>query len=516
MIVFETILAMLAVGVLMLGLARRWHLPYPVLLALVGIAIAIAPFHVEFPIEPSLVLALFVAPVLLDAAYDTSLRDLKRNWGAVVSLALIAVGLTTAAVALVVHWLVPTIPWAAAIAIGAIVAPPDAVAATTVLRDVKLPHRVAVILRNEALLNDASTLLIYRLALAAVASGGGIGAEVIAPAFLLSLVGSVVAGLVLAFAVGSITRRIEDAPSSIIFQFVSTFGVWVAAEWLGMSPILTIVIYAMTLARLPSAYQTARLRIPSFAVWETAVVVLNILAFLLIGLELGPVIAAAPADELGRWTIVGAAVLAAVIGVRLVWTLAAAFWSRWQIKRSGAPRIDGTTLPDWRTGLIVGWAGTRGIVTIATALALPADFPERGMLLFCAFAVTLGTLVIQGLTLRPLVMALHLEEADPVEREIRQARIATAEAGLAIVAGDTTPGGAILREELAFERRVAHEASEGDGRPTPPGKALRAKALAARRTRLLELRRDGTIGDDAFHVVEEELDLADLAVATRT
>ena len=176
MIVFETLIAMLAVGLLMLGLARRWHLPYPVLLAMVGVIIAIAPIEIEFEIEPTLVLALFVAPVLLDAAYDTSLRDLRRHWGAVVSLALIAVGLTTAAVALVVHLLVPTIPWAAAIAIGAIVAPPDAVAATTVLRDVQLPHRVAVILRNEALLNDASTLLIYRLALAAVASGGGIGA----------------------------------------------------------------------------------------------------------------------------------------------------------------------------------------------------------------------------------------------------------------------------------------------------------------------------------------------------
>ncbi len=171
MIVFETILAMLAIGVLILGLARRRHLPYPVLLSVAGVGIALAPFHVEFHLEPELVLALFVAPVLLDAAYDTSWRDLKRNWGAVLSLALVAVGVTTAAVALVVHLLVPSIPWAAAIAIGAIVAPPDAVATTTVLQDVRLPHRVSVILRNEALLNDASTLLIYRLALAAVASG---------------------------------------------------------------------------------------------------------------------------------------------------------------------------------------------------------------------------------------------------------------------------------------------------------------------------------------------------------
>ena len=153
------------------------------------------------------------------------------------SLALIAVGFTTAAVASVVDWLVPNLPWAAAVTIGAIVAPPDAVAAATVLRDVKLPHRVAVILEGEALLNDASALLIYRLAIAAVLAGGSIGAEAIAPAFLLSLVGSTVAGPAFAWLVGRIVSRIEDAPSSIILQFVSTFGVWVIAERIGLSPI---------------------------------------------------------------------------------------------------------------------------------------------------------------------------------------------------------------------------------------------------------------------------------------
>jgi NhaP-type Na+/H+ or K+/H+ antiporter len=247
MIVFETVLVMLAVAVALLAMARRLMLPYPVLLALAGAAVAIAPVDVGLQLDPELALALFIAPVLLDAAYDTSLRDLKRHWAPVASLVLIAVGLTTLAVAWVVHALAPTVPWAAAIAIGAIVAPPDAVAATTVLRDVRLPHRVSVILEGEALLNDASALLIYRLAVAAVLAGGSIGAEAIAPAFLLSLFGSVIAGLALAWMTGHVTRRITDASSSIIVQFVSTFGVWVLAERAGLSPILTMVSYAMTL-----------------------------------------------------------------------------------------------------------------------------------------------------------------------------------------------------------------------------------------------------------------------------
>jgi monovalent cation/hydrogen antiporter len=514
MLLFEVTLVMLTTAVLLLGVARRWNLPYPVLLALTGAAVAIAPIDVSLQLDPALVLTLFVAPVLLDAAYDTSLRDLKRHWAPVMSLALIAVGLTTAAVALVVQVLVPTIPWAAAVTIGAIVAPPDAVAATTVLRNVKLPHRVAVILEGEALLNDASTLLIYRLAVGAVLAGGSIGAEAIAPAFLLSLIGSVAAGPAFAWLVGRIINRIEDAPSSIILQFVSTFGVWIIAERIGLSPILTIVGYAMTLARSGPAYQPARLRIPSYAVWDTAVVVLNVLAFLLIGLELGPVIAAAPAGNLGRWAEVGAAVLATVMVVRLGWTVAAALWSELRIKRrrqasTGAPG------PNWRTGLLIGWAGTRGIVTVATALALPRNFPERGMLLFAAFTVTLGTLLIQGLTLRPLVLALHLDDDDPINREVREARVATAAAALAAISGEQAEGVQALRAELESERQVAELAHEGDGRPAFPMMALRGKALAARRQRLLAMRRQGLIGDAAFHRIEEELDLADLQVATQ-
>src|SRR4051794_34360494 len=341
---------MLAGAVLLLALASRLKLPYPVLLAIAGAAIAIAQVDVVLHLDPDLALALFIAPVLLDAAYDASLRDLKRHWAPVASLALIAVGLTTLAVALVVHALVPGLPWAAAIAIGAIVAPPDAVAATTLLRELKLPRRISVILEGEALLNDASALLIYRLAVTAVLAGGSIGVDAIAPTFLLSLFGSVIVGLGLAWVSGHVTRRIQDVPSSIIVQFVSTYGVWVLADRVGLSPILTMVSYAMTLARSTPAYLPARLRIPSYAVWETAVLVLNVLAFLIIGLELGPIIAGARLGDLGRWTCLGAAVLGTVIAVRLLWTLAGALWAQWRNKHGAVASADGPE-PSWRTGL---------------------------------------------------------------------------------------------------------------------------------------------------------------------
>jgi CPA1 family monovalent cation:H+ antiporter len=516
MIVFETILVMLVAAVLLLAVARRWRLPYPVLLALAGAAVALAPLNVSFHLHPELVLALFVAPVLLDAAYDTSLRDLKRHWVAVSSLALIAVGLTTLAVAWVVHGLVPTIPWAAAVTIGAIVAPPDAVAATTVLRDVRMPHRIAVILEGEALLNDASSLLIYRVAVAAILAGGSISAQAIAPVFLLSLVGSIIIGPMLAWAVGWVTTRVDDAPSSIILQFVSTFGVWLIAEQVGLSPVLTMVTYAMTLARSRPAYWPARLRVPSYAVWDTAVLVLNVFAFLLIGLELGPVIATAQPGELGRWTRVGAAVLAAVVIVRLIWSVGAAVWAqRWARRQRAAASGHGPG-PNWQTGLIVGWAGTRGIMTVATALALPLDFPERGMLLFAAFTVTLGTLLIQGLTLRPLALALDLPTDATVDREVREARIATVAAALVALSKESGEGGDALRAELEAESRIVSGTEIDQCRPASLDRELRSKALAARRARLHEMRRRDEIGDEAFHRLEQELDIAELALATQS
>jgi monovalent cation/hydrogen antiporter len=516
MIVFDTILAMLACAVLLLMLARRLKLPYPALLAVAGAAVAVAQIDVGLHLNPELALALFIAPVLLDAAYDTSLRDLKRHWSPVASLVVIAVGLTTFAVAWVVHALVPSIPWAAAIAVGAIVAPPDAVAATTVLRDLKLPHRVSVILEGEALLNDASSLLIYRLAVAAVLAGGSIGTEAIAPPFLLSLFGSLAAGVMLAWVVGRLVSRIQDAPSSIIVQFVSTYGVWMLAERAGLSPILTTVSYAMTLARWGPAFMPARLRVPSYAVWDTAVLVLNVLAFLLIGLELGPIISAARPGELARWATVGAAVLATAISVRLLWTLAAALWAQWRIQRGWLTAPGDGPLPCWRTGLIIGWAGTRGLVTIATALALPQNFPERSMLLFVAFTVTLGTLLIQGLTLRPLALALRLrDEEDTVGREVRAARVATAEAALACLSEEAGAEAEALRAELEAELRASANLDKTEGQPILSTNALRAKTVAARRDRLLAMRSAGSIGDEAFHQIEEELDFSEVAILKR-
>src|SRR5262245_34723015 len=322
MLTFEWIIAILLGAVLLSQLAKRIGAPYPALLALGGAVLAFIPGAPRIVLEPELALALFLAPVLLDAAYDTSPRDLKDNWLPVTCLVLVAVGLTTAAVAVVAHSLTG-MPWAAAIALGAIVAPPDAAAATAVLRQVRLPHRILTILEGESLLNDASALLIYRGAVTA-ASATAFSFADHAPGVAFSVIGSLALGPALAVLSSRVMaglRRAGDAPTNIIAQFVITFGVWLLADRLGLSGVLTIVSYAITIAQQAPASMPARLRVPSYAVWETAVFVLNVLAFVLIGLQIGPIVENLQPEQLFGYVRIAIAILVTVIIVRIAWVM---------------------------------------------------------------------------------------------------------------------------------------------------------------------------------------------------
>ena len=289
MAVFQIVIALLLGGALLAAIARRFSIPYPALVAVAGAALALVPRVPTLVLDPELALALFVAPVLLDSAFDASQRDLRKNWRTVAGLAIGAVVLTVLFVAVVAHALVPGLPWAAAIALGAIVAPPDAAAATAVLRQLRPPHRLLVILEGESLFNDASALLIYRVAIAASAAGF-VSTWSVAGTSIVMAAGSLVLALVLARVVIFISRRIDDVASAVIFQFCSTFAVWLIADRLHLSAILTMVVFAMAVARRAAQTIGARIRVPSFAVWEVAVFVLNVLAFILVGLQLRQIV----------------------------------------------------------------------------------------------------------------------------------------------------------------------------------------------------------------------------------
>jgi CPA1 family monovalent cation:H+ antiporter len=425
--------------------------------------------------------------------------------------------------------LVLDMPWAVAIALGAIVAPPDAAAATAVLKQLRPPHRLLVILEGESLFNDASALLIYRLAVGATLAGALSAANVI-PLLLVVTVGSVVLGFVLSRVIMQLTARIHDVAIAVVVQFCGTFAVWMLAERLHLSGILTVVVFAMASARRAADVIPARVRIPSFAVWEFAVFVLNVLAFILVGFQLKAILGRIDTPTLIEYAGVAMAVCIATILSRIAWVSGAAAISRWRC-RSARDRTEerrDTVGLSTRAAAVVGWCGMRGIVTLAAALALPAGgadgpaFPYRDLVLFTAFSVVLVTLVVQGMTLRPLMSVLQLEDDGSVEREVRLARVETLRAALSVTTempGAEMSGLLRHRYELLLRRAEADLAggatdpdrtNGSDGRVFDVDAAIARTATSAERRRLLGLRADGTIGDAAFQRLEQELDWEEL------
>ncbi len=516
MATFEWIIVLLLGAALLAALARKLGAPYPTLLALGGTALAFVPNSPNWTLDPELALTLFVAPVLVDAAYDTSLRDLRLNWRPIAGLVVAAVGTTVVAVALAVRWLIPEMPWPVAIALGAIVAPPDAAAATAVMRQVKLPHKLLKILEGESLLNDASALLVYRLAIMTVLAGH-LGFGSFAPVFLLTVFGSLAAGVGCAIALGPVAAGLREVPIALIVQFSLTFGVWIAAEAIGLSGILTLVAYAMTVARRGGTRMPAHMRVPIFAVWESVVFVLNAFAFVLIGMQLRPIWQRLEAASSRTEAIVTAAVVLLVtIAARFAWVMSYKALTRRRQERTGEPG-DAPARPVIGSAVVLSWAGMRGIVTLAAAFAIPetlpdgSPFPYRDLILLCAFAVVLGTLVLQGLTIGPLIRRLGLTDDDPVGREVRLGRAHAYGALLDAIKDDDTLSAKLLRKEYGaivdLNTTQTHEVRVDE----VPGGPLRRRAIAVARQRVLEMRRDDVIGDDAFRVLVQELDWAELS-----
>jgi len=511
---FELFLIVLGAAVALSLLSRRLKAPFPPFLALAGAAAAFLPFAPKIALDPQLALALFVAPVLIDSAFDSSLRDLKRNAVPIACLTLVAVGLTVVLVALVARTIEPGLPWPAAIALGAIVAPPDAAAATAVLRLVPAPYRVRTILEGESLFNDASSLLIYRFAV--IAAMGTLPSGAALPGLVLwALVGSVVFGLAAAWLQNRLMRQLDEAPPAIVLQFVGGFGVWIAAERMGLSAIIAVVVFALAIARL-SARGSAAIRAPAYAVWETTVFALNAMAFMLVGLQIGPIWENLAPSQRGGYALFALAVLGAVLAARFLWVMG--YNAALQIKNRlyGVNLPQGATPPTTRSGLIIAWAGMRGVVSLAAAYALPADFPMRDLILLTVFAVVMGTLVVQGLTLGPLIRLLGLGDDGVLAADIRHARQEVAQAAMDHVKGRRDAPAHRLRAEYQERRAALLEIDHGDGRVDLPVDDLARDVLRAKRERLLSLRLGGAISDAAYYQLEEELDRHELALTPVT
>ena len=508
---FETILAVLLGAVLLSLVARRLKAPFPPFLALGGAAVAFMPFAPDLRLDPQLVLALFVAPILLDSSFDSSPRDLKRNIGPIAFLTLATVAVTVIAVAVTARRLEPEMGWAVAIALGAIVAPPDAAAATAVLRAVPVPYRVRTILEGESLFNDSSSLLIYKLAISAALGGMAVG-WALAGTIVWALAGSVIFAVAAAWVTTRATRSITDAPSSILIQFIATFGLWIAAERIGLSAIVTVVVYGLTIARL-TVRNPASLRAPAYAVWETVVFALNATAFALVGLQIGPIWRGLEPAQRGEYALFAAAILGTAVVVRMVWVMTYNAGTRLKNRWFGADLPEGESAPTAATGLIIGWAGMRGVVTLAAAYALPTSFPYKDLLLLSAFAVVMGTLVVQGLTLGPLIKWLGAGDDGQLTEEIKRARQVVTQAAFDDLKGRKGRIASRLKDEYGDRLDAVQSDSAEDGRVELEADQIHNALLKVKRDALLALRTSGEIGEQAYYQIEEELDRHELALS---
>ena len=505
MTIFPSVLLILAVAVLFTRLASALSVPYPSFLALGGALLALLPGAPSIQLDPSLALAIFVAPGLLMAAFETSLRDLHDYRLSIITLVVIAVGVTTAAVAIAFHTLEPDVPWAAAVALGAIVAPPDAAAATAVLRDIKIPSRVLTILEGESLFNDASALFIFAVALHMAEDGNATLASLI-PSYAARIIGSIALGVALSRLVPFVLQLAGDAPASIILQFCSTFGIWILAERLQLSAILTVVAYGMALARRGPRRSAPLLRRKSFAVWETAILLANVLAFTLIGMQLAPLLAEQNPDQRASYFITGAVILVTVILVRILWVMSYNYALRAGNSLFGRDSHVRVRPPTAKGGLIVSWSGMRGIVSLAAALALPADFPERDLVQFVSFVVVFGTLVIQGFTLGPLVRWLQVPDDRRLDREIALARRRALEAAIGTLDGNPSPYADALRLEYRALLDLHEARDNGDVVELPDHAGMRLKATRAALESVRKLRMNGEIGEIAYQRIQSALD----------
>jgi monovalent cation/hydrogen antiporter len=512
----EAILVSLLVAVAVFGtVARMLNVPYPIVLVVGGLLLGFLPGMPDAELEPDLVLVIFLPPLLYSAAFFANLHDLRENLRPITLSAVGLVLFTMCAVALAIKALVPEMPWAAAFTLGAIVAPTDPVAATEIMRRMAVPRRLVSVIEGESLINDGTALVAYRTAVIAV--GGTFSLWEAGMEFVLSAAGGIAIGLAVGWLISEIRRRINDIPVEITISLLSGYAGYIPAEAIDASGVLAAVTVGIVLGWRAPEISTASMRLQGYAVWEILTFLLNALLFVLIGLQLPLILdglSGMPPGELLWW---GVAVSLVVIVTRVIWSQSAVFVLR-AIDRRESQRERRST---WQSRMIISWCGMRGSVSLAAALALDSDFPERNLILLLTFAVIFSTLVLQGLTLPALIRTLGVTDdgADAQEELIGRRAAAAAALGRLdeLAVEEWTYDETIERMRKMYEYRTrrfaarAGETDDGDGiehRSRKYQKAVRA-VLDAQRAELVRLRNAGEISNEVMHRLERELDLED-------
>ena len=503
----EIVIFLLLCAVVLGWVSRRAGLPYPIALVLGGGALGFVPKLPPLQFDPQYLLVLVLPPILYQAALLTSWRDFKANLRPIGLLAIGLVIVTMVAVAAAMRFLVPEMPWAVAFAFGAIVSPPDAVAATAILSKLNMPRRIVTVLEGESLVNDASGLVLYKFAVAAALSGvfSLFDASV---QFVLVAIGGIAIGMLLASVFVVIHRFLGDPFTEVLLSLSVPYLAYVAAESLHVSGVLAVVAAGLLRGRYSPRMVSAEMRILARSVWNLLVFMLNSLIFILIGLQLSGIVSRLEGFTGGELAAASIAVSMVAILVRFGWVYFAEYLPAW----FGRPFGVRTAPPLPGEAFIVSWCGMRGIVSLAAALALPVDLEYREFLIFLTFVVILVTLVVQGLSLAPLIRRVKLGTDHSAREEHRLARVAMGKAALSAVDRAAGHGGAlpdvIERIRAEFGERVASASPLAQLPDSSYAQATRVRlaAVRAERDELIRLWQDGTISDEVLHSLEEELD----------
>ena len=509
------VLAILVAIAILFEIARRVGVPYPTLLVLGGLGLAFVPGLPRIELEPDLVLLVVLPPLLFSAAAESPIRDLRANLAPLIRLSIGLVIFTMVIVGAVIHAAIPSLSWAAALTLGAIVGPTDALAATSVFRRLGAPRTVRTLIEGEALFNDATALVAYRAAALAAFSGTFVLSDALA-GFAVAAIGGIAIGAAIGRITGEILRRLDDPPVEVLISVVVPFAAYLPADRFGLSGVLAAVAAGFVIGSRLGTILSPSSRVLWLTSWKMIGFVLNGFVFVLIGLELPQILQGLggrpPIEILG----LAALVCGVVVGGRLLWVFAASLLP-------GSPRrIVARSDPRLATRLtfVVGWAGLRGAVSLAAALALREDFPERNLILLLTFAVILVTLVGQGLTLPLVLRWAHWDGTELDGDEATSARTAAYQAGLDEIdrARPEWPTHQPLfdRLESGLRDRSRHLATD-DPDETAERRQERVEheeiqrgVIAAQRTAVIELRDRGEINDETLRVIERELDLEEL------
>ncbi|MCR1783626.1 cation:proton antiporter [Nocardioides carbamazepini] len=512
----EIALLLVAIAVVVLtvtALSERVEIPAPLTLVVVGVAASYVPGVPQLHLEPEVVLLGLLPPLLYSAAVNTSLVDFNANRGPILLLSVGLVAFTTVGVAVVVKLVIPDLGWALAVAIGAVVAPPDAVAATAIGRRIGLPRRVVTILEGESLLNDASALVALRTAIAAL--GATVAAWEVGLDFAVAAGGGAAVGGLTFVVVGFIRKKVTDPLLDTAISLVIPFASYILAEEVHASGVVAVVVAGLLLGHVAPVLQSAQSRIAERTNWRTIAYVLENTVFLLIGLQADWLLGEVGESEFAgsRIAVACAAAFGACVVLRLVWVFAA---SGLLLRRSDAARGEEPML--WRSSFLIGWAGMRGVVTLAAAFTVPEDTAHREVLLVIAFTVVAGTLLGQGMTLPLLARRLRVAGPDPHDDALARATLLqqAAKAGihrldeLAADADDPHQVRALIIQRIEQRNFAAWErlgTTEGEESPSDLYSRWRGDMIEAERRRVLEIRSTGSVPSE---IVSEVLAMLDV------